>query len=85
MCVPVAGVVMLMVAVVPETLALPTVAPSRLKVMVPVGTTLPNDPPMVAVTCKELPAVGVVVAGLTVSVVAPLATVRVTWVEVELL
>ena len=79
---------MLMLAVVPLTTApLPTPAPSRVKVTVPVGKVLRLVVPvlMVAVTSMELPPRGEVVAGVTVSVVLPLVTLMATTEELAVL
>jgi hypothetical protein len=76
LCVPVAGTVMVTLAVVPPVSgALPTAPPSSVKLTVPVGTVLPESLAVkVAVTSSELPPRGVVVAGVTASVVDPLDT-----------
>jgi hypothetical protein len=75
-----------MVAVVPDTtLCTPCVTPSSVNVTVPVGRVeLGNVTPTVAVTCSELPADGVVVAGFTTSVVGVFATVMLTVFEFAL-
>ena len=76
-----------MLAVVPPaTDAVPTFAPSSVKEMVPVGSVeLVTLAVSVAVTSSMLPPRGVVVAGVTVSVVEPLMTLIVTPAEVALL
>jgi hypothetical protein len=62
------------------------VTPSTVKVTVPEGIVEPNDEGvMVAVTGRVLPSAGVVVAGVTTSVVGVLATVMFTVGETELL
>ena len=76
LCVPEVGVVMLMLTVVPDAPVEPTVVPSMLKVTVPEGEDeVEAKGVMVAVSCNELPATGVVVAGATAREVATLATV----------
>jgi len=86
-CVPVVSPVIVIVAVVPDTTFwTPCVTPSSVNVTVPVGRVeLGYVTPRVAVTCNELPAEGVVVAGVTTSVVGVFATVMVTEFEFALL
>jgi hypothetical protein len=85
-CVPAEGTMNVPVAVAgdPDT-TVPTtsVVPSNVKVTVPVGSVVRvAEGLMVAVTCSEPPMVGVVVAGVTVSVVEVLASVMVSVFEV---
>lgn len=69
----------------PETVWVPAVEPSRVKVMVPEGVAvLEPVSEMVAVTRSGLPPSGVVVAGARASEVATLAMVIVTEGEVTL-
>ena len=86
MCDPLAGTVMVVDAVVPElTATIPTFVPSMVKVTVPVGMAeLEPLGVMVAVNNRELPAVGVVVAGVKVTVVDALTTLIETGAEVAL-
>jgi hypothetical protein len=67
-------------ALVPDTRDVdPTVAPSMLKVTVPVGMVAPERVAVrLAVTCMALPAMGVVVAGTTANVVTLLVEVTLT-------
>ena len=68
-------------AVTEET---PALTPSTVKVTFPVGCVAPAvDGVMVAVTERDAPAMGVVVAGTTTVAVGVLATVRFTEGEVE--
>jgi hypothetical protein len=85
-CVPADGTMKVPVAVAgdPDT-TVPTtsVVPSNVKVTVPVGSVVKvAEGLMVAVTSSEPPMVGVVVAGVTVSVVDVLAIVMVSAFEV---
>lgn len=67
------------------TVEVPTEAPSRVKVTVPEGGVAPvPGGVMLAVSWTELPARGVVVDGVRVTVGADLETVIVSALEVEL-
>jgi isocitrate lyase len=73
-------------AVVPDSReADPTVAPSMVKVTVPVGTVVPEMVAVrFAVTCIVVPAVGVVLAGTTVRDVELFEAVTFTLVDATL-
>ena len=89
MCVPMAGAVMVAVAVedgdeaVTGTVA--TLLPSRVMETVPVGAVaLAEGGLMVTVSCRLLPASGVKVAGVKTTVGAELASVTTAAADVEL-
>jgi hypothetical protein len=86
-CEPIDGVVTVSVAVEgdPETAeVVPTTVPSTKKLTVPVAEVpLEDGGVMVAVSCSVLPALGVVVAGVTTTVGVLLVVFSVTAVAVE--
>lgn len=87
MCVPGVSVEIVMLAVEGDPgvrFPVPTLVPSSVKVTVPDGCDVPwLDAVTAAVTVRELPDVGVTVAGVITTVVGTLATVKYTLDEVE--
>ena len=86
-CEPMAGVLMVSVAVDGEpevTSAVPTAAPSSVKLTVPLGAVPPDEGGLMeAVNCSVLPTPGESVAGVTTTVGVLLETLMVTELDVE--